>query len=463
MGRLMRFSVSAHTASPGTPLAASVNQVGSASDAKMVGSEVELDAIAILEMTRTVPDSAQNRTRPISERFDPDKVLTEANRIAKTLFKSIEAYHVQPLGSPFSMVVANYAHASVSSSATLVEGQIVQARFKNARDTWSRTWHGATVEAVEEDGSSADLTYDDSDKGSVAGVCSDYIRDKTVQHHEVTSNEIMGVRHEVCRCTHCRDAALGSLTVNKTVEARHAGKARWFRGEITRCHLDDSYDIDYGDGKTESHVKPSLIREGCFIASCAVCEAARALCATCRRAGFNEWRPQRRPCWRCFALKLSCKRCEVMVLGSDKEHTKALINLTKEGSELHGKAWPVFLIQHALKGACGPVHNWYLKVGDDVVCITDLNAFWTQPYIPLLKIITKEVLIRKVGLCGGGQCGSLAGHFDSVALLLPTIAGQAQFFTFRDALRAQGRRTHHAPRRGQSHLARAVPPMASQL
>ena len=193
MGRLVRFSVSAHTASPGTPLAASVNQVGSASDAKMVGSEVELDAIAILEMTRTVPDSAQNRTRPISERFDPDKVLTEANRIAKTLFKSIEAYHVQPLVFPFSMVVANYAHASVSSSATLVEGQIVQARFKNARGTWSRTWHGATVEAVEEDGSSADLAYGDSDKGSVTGVCSDYIRDKTVQHHEVTSNEIMSV------------------------------------------------------------------------------------------------------------------------------------------------------------------------------------------------------------------------------------------------------------------------------
>jgi hypothetical protein len=131
-----------------------------------------------------------------------------------------------------------------------------------------------------------------------------------------------------------------------------------------------------------------------------------------------------------------------MVLGSDKEHTKALINLTKEGGELHGKAWPVFLIQHALKGACGPVHNWYLKVGDDVVCITDLNALWTQPYIPLLNIITKEVLIRKVGLCGGGQCGSLAGHFDSVALLLPTIAGQAQFFHFQR--RSSGARSQNS-------------------
>ena len=361
-------------------MAASVNQVGSASDIRLVGSEVDLDAIAILEMTRTLPDNAQNRARPIAERFDPDKVLIEANRITKTLFKSVEAYQIQPLVAPFSMVVANYAHASVSSSNTLFEGQTVQARFKNdAKGTWSRAWHGATVEAVEEDGSSADLTYDDSVKGPVAGVCSNYIRDKTVQHHEVTSKEIMSVRHEVSRCTHCRDAVLGALTVNKTVEARHAGKARWFRGKITQCHLlEDSYDIDYGDGNTESNVKPELIREVCFVASCSDCEAARTLCATCARAGFRSWRPQRRPCHRCIALKLSCKRCDVMVLGSDKEHMKSLVNLTTEGGELHGKTWPVFLIQHALKGAAGPVHNWYLKVGDDCVCITDLNALWTQ-------------------------------------------------------------------------------------
>lgn len=34
-------------------------------------------------------------------------------------------------------------------------------------------------------------------------------------------------------------------------------------------------------------------------------------------------------------------------------------------------------------------------VCDDIVCITDLLALWTQPLVALLSIITKEVLIRK--------------------------------------------------------------------
>lgn len=42
-----------------------------------------------------------------------------------------------------------------------------------------------------------------------------------------------------------------------------------------------------------------------------------------------------------------------------------------------------------------PLVNWYLAVFGDIVGITDLLALFTQPYGPLVDIITKEVLQYK--------------------------------------------------------------------
>ena len=33
----------------------------------------------------------------------------------------------------------------------------------------------------------------------------------------------------------------------------------------------------------------------------------------------------------------------------------------------------------------------YLAIGDDICCITDINALYTQPMRALLSLITKEV------------------------------------------------------------------------
>ena len=40
----------------------------------------------------------------------------------------------------------------------------------------------------------------------------------------------------------------------------------------------------------------------------------------------------------------------------------------------------------------------YFAVDDDIVCITDLHALWTQPYRTLLSVITKEVRCSRRGI-----------------------------------------------------------------
>ncbi|KAH8065394.1 tudor domain-containing protein [Aureococcus anophagefferens] len=51
-----------------------------------------------------------------------------------------------------------------------------------------------------------------------------------------------------------------SFREGEKVEARYRGKERYYPGEIRRDRGDDTYDIDYDDGETETRVKASYIR-----------------------------------------------------------------------------------------------------------------------------------------------------------------------------------------------------------
>ena len=128
---------------------------------------------------------------------------------------------------------------------------------------------------------------------------------------------------------------------------------------------------------------------------CATCTTNRSVCRACQLAGFTAWEHERRRCSHCQKHKKRCVRGKVYITESDKEpcNKKALLLLFTLGKI--ASWWPVFGIQHGVKSAVGPLFNWFLAVYDDIVCITDLLALWTQPLIALLSIITKEVLIRK--------------------------------------------------------------------
>ena len=154
----------------------------------------------------------------------------------------------------------------------------------------------------------ANLVYDDGN--TAESVPANHVRDKTEQQYLKVANETLKVKRHCERCLNCLQA-----------------------------------------GCTE-----------CIVKTCAVCESARSLCATCRSAGHGGWQEEKRQCSRCFEKNLQCVRCKIYLIESDKEacNSRAAKFLTAAGGILHGITWWVFGVQHFLKSAAGPFFNWYV-------------------------------------------------------------------------------------------------------
>ena len=121
---------------------------------------------------------------------------------------------------------------SRSSSPAFSEGQKVEARFAGKR----RYYPGKIVKIGE--GGTYNILYDDG--GSESNVEASLIRAAEVE--SATAVPPPG------------------FVVGQQVEARYAGKRRYYPGKIMKVGADGKYDVLYDDGESESKIDASLIR-----------------------------------------------------------------------------------------------------------------------------------------------------------------------------------------------------------
>ena len=76
--------------------------------------------------------------------------IEHATEVSKSLYRAVDAHHVQLLNKSASMsiLVANYFKTSLSEKTGLYEGQIIETRHGRG----PRSWTEARVERVNDDG-----------------------------------------------------------------------------------------------------------------------------------------------------------------------------------------------------------------------------------------------------------------------------------------------------------------------
>ncbi|KDO21598.1 hypothetical protein SPRG_22324 [Saprolegnia parasitica CBS 223.65] len=119
----------------------------------------------------------------------------------------------------------------VGSSKRLAVGTKVEAKYKG------KTFYPGTIAKAHADGS-YDINYDDGEIEKK--VPPELVRIKGGSKAESPKKAI--------------------FRVGAKVEARYKGKAKYYPGTITRCHSDETFDIDYDDGEVERRVEKDLVR-----------------------------------------------------------------------------------------------------------------------------------------------------------------------------------------------------------
>ena len=139
----------------GTSMAGSVGALGSGDDVELLGAKVKLDLPSILEkMRKPIADyddgEVDEESGNVNDQYDPELVAEHAADISKSLYRAVDAHHVQLLNKNASMsiLVANYFKTSLSEATGLCEGQIVETRHGRG----PRSWAEARVERVNDDG-----------------------------------------------------------------------------------------------------------------------------------------------------------------------------------------------------------------------------------------------------------------------------------------------------------------------
>ena len=164
----------------GTSMAGSVGALGSGDDAELLGAKVKLDLPSTLEKMRKPSadyddGEVDEESGNVDDQYDPELVAEHAADISKSLYRAVDAHHVQLLNknahaadiskslyravdahhvqllnknASMSILVANYFETSLSEATGLCEGQIVETRHGRA----PRSWAEARVERVNDDG-----------------------------------------------------------------------------------------------------------------------------------------------------------------------------------------------------------------------------------------------------------------------------------------------------------------------
>ena len=81
--------------------------------------------------------------------FEPDSLHREVNSVARQLYRSVDAHHLQSMSVPVCILFANFFHVSLSSVSDLRCGQSVQAQVEASTST---RYRDATVQTVDDDG-----------------------------------------------------------------------------------------------------------------------------------------------------------------------------------------------------------------------------------------------------------------------------------------------------------------------
>lgn len=271
-------------------------------------------------------------------------------RLATKLIRGVDAHHLESLIVPVHILFANYGHTLSTAVQGVHDGMEVEAKYLN-----SHRYHKATIIEAHDDGT-ASVRYAKADQDDQPNVPIKQIRVPSLDAYAQVAEQCTTVVNASQCCHRC-------LLRKRTA---------------AQC-----------------------------VFACAECSRSGVVCDACKELGYTQTVPELRPCTECLAAgNCDCTRLRPYIIVSDKEakNKKALefivAQLEHLFSRLGGPMWIVFGIQHAVKGARGPLINWYLEVLGDIVGITDLLALFTMPVqleiiTRLKEIIRKEVLVYK--------------------------------------------------------------------
>jgi hypothetical protein len=126
----------------------------------------------------------------------------------------------------------------VATASALESGTAVEAVFGGKGKKWFR----AKVDKKNDDGKTVSLLYDDGDKEAAASII------RTIETIGTTTT------------SNTSNTASSAFTAGQKVEARFAGKAKFYGGIIEAANSDGSYAVRYDDGDREAAVKLDYIR-----------------------------------------------------------------------------------------------------------------------------------------------------------------------------------------------------------
>jgi cytidine deaminase len=147
------------------------------------------------------------------------------------------AEYVRALDEPAKRQSPERTAASSSKDALVLrEGDKVEARYRGRE-----RWFAGTIRRVNRD-STYDINYDDGEKElSVAA-------------------ELVRLIGSTSSSSNSSAKTSSALREGDAVEANYRQKGKWFKGKISRKNLDNSYNIAYDDGDTESSVLAENVR-----------------------------------------------------------------------------------------------------------------------------------------------------------------------------------------------------------
>ena len=149
----------------GTTLAGGIHPIGTGENKELIGSSVRLGVRKILNMMRQHDDDATPDNDEFGDfgdngdgndeddggtsLFEPDSLHREVNSVARQLYRSVDAHHLQSMSVLLCILFANLFHVSLSSVSDLRCGQSVQAQVEASTST---RYRDATVQTVDDDG-----------------------------------------------------------------------------------------------------------------------------------------------------------------------------------------------------------------------------------------------------------------------------------------------------------------------
>lgn len=151
----------------------------------------------------------------------------------------------------------------------------------------------------------------------------------------------------------------------------------------------------------------------CLTAECDECLTRKAVCKTCKNAGFTLWCPPLKRCDRCLEKKLQCHRAVCLNITTDcqsklKTALERLQTEQREGTcdPYSTLAAPNPDIVHAGKNVHRSHNNWFLFIDDAIFCLVMLRTarLYSSCSEELKAVVTDVALFKRERQDGHKLC-----------------------------------------------------------